>query len=231
MNETPLRELRQTSNSTNLSTVMMDKEMARDFDIERRLLEVVTELQASLNARREIINEAKINKNAKMVKSVAFFRDQQDKDLKLMNELILNVTIRYFRNMKGIVDISEFFRKLNPICHWANPFKDFKWSNVSWAKLSLFSESDDTFTSLQALSNFHYLFSGFMDYFWSRKLNISNFGPTNRNEMCGFGKAVDNDPNYVMSFDVLDNFKTKSIVILSHLHIGISGCIGKPDGF
>ncbi|GKE69107.1 hypothetical protein Tco_1527179 [Tanacetum coccineum] len=25
----------------------------------------------------------------------------------------------------------------------------------------------DTFTSLQALSNLHYLFSGFMDYLWS----------------------------------------------------------------
>ncbi|GKE49249.1 hypothetical protein Tco_1480507, partial [Tanacetum coccineum] len=33
---------------------------------------------------------------------------------------------------------------------------------------------------LQALSNLHYLLSGFMDYFWSCKLNISNFGPANR---------------------------------------------------
>nr|GEU45760.1 uncharacterized mitochondrial protein AtMg00810-like [Tanacetum cinerariifolium] len=85
---TPLGELHQKSNSTDLSkmwTVMMDREMHRYFDIKRRLLEVVTELQTSLNARQEIINKAKINKNAKMVKSVAFFRDQQDKDLKLMN--------------------------------------------------------------------------------------------------------------------------------------------------
>nr|GEZ88790.1 hypothetical protein [Tanacetum cinerariifolium] len=37
--------------------------------------------------------------------------------------------------------------------------------------------------SLQALSNLHYLFSGFMDYFWSCKLNISNFGPANRLEV------------------------------------------------
>ncbi|GJT52609.1 reverse transcriptase domain-containing protein [Tanacetum coccineum] len=53
------------------------------------------------------------------------------------------------------------------ICHWANPFKDSERSNVPGIKLSSFSESDDTFTSLQALLNFHYLFSGFMDYFWS----------------------------------------------------------------
>nr|GEW02067.1 hypothetical protein [Tanacetum cinerariifolium] len=66
-----------------------------------------------------------------------------------------------------IVEISEFFRKFKFICHWVNPVKDFKWSNVPGVKLSLFYESNDTFTSLQALSNLHYLFSGFMNYFWS----------------------------------------------------------------
>ncbi|GJZ67846.1 hypothetical protein Tco_0631086 [Tanacetum coccineum] len=95
MNQTPLGELRQTSNFIDLSkmwTVMMDREMHRDFDIARRLLEVVTELQATLNVKQKIINEAKINKNAKMVKSVAFFRDQQEKDLKLMNKLMLKIS-------------------------------------------------------------------------------------------------------------------------------------------
>ncbi|GJT98476.1 hypothetical protein Tco_1093994 [Tanacetum coccineum] len=82
--------------------------------------------------------------------------------------------------MESTVDITELFRKLKFICHWANPFKDFERSNVPRVKLSSFSESDDTFTSLQALSNLHYLFSGFMDYFWSCELNISNFGPANR---------------------------------------------------
>ncbi|GKC69325.1 hypothetical protein Tco_1115208, partial [Tanacetum coccineum] len=81
--------------------------------------------------------------------------------------------------MESTVDITEFFRKLKFICHWANPFKDFERSNVPGIKLSSISESDDTFTSLQALSNLYYLFCGFMDYFWSRKLNISNFRPAN----------------------------------------------------
>ncbi|GKA23251.1 hypothetical protein Tco_0709213 [Tanacetum coccineum] len=84
------------------------------------------------------------------------------------------------RNVESTIDITELFRKLNFICHWANPFKDFERSNVPEFKLSSFSESNDTFTSLQALSNLHYLFSGFMDYFWSRELNISNFSPSNR---------------------------------------------------
>ncbi|GJT50353.1 hypothetical protein Tco_0976510 [Tanacetum coccineum] len=66
------------------------------------------------------------------------------------------------------------------LCHWADPSKDLKWSNVPGVKLSSLSESDDTLPSLQALSDLHYLFGGFMDYLWSRELDISNFGPANR---------------------------------------------------
>nr|GEU61104.1 reverse transcriptase domain-containing protein [Tanacetum cinerariifolium] len=54
---------------------------------------------------------------------------------------------------------------------------DLKWSNILGIKLSSLSESDDTFSSLQALSDLNNLFGGFMDYLWSRELNISNFGP------------------------------------------------------
>ncbi|GJV80565.1 hypothetical protein Tco_1516435 [Tanacetum coccineum] len=63
---------------------------------------------------------------------------------------------------------------LKCLCHWAAPFKDLKWSNVSRIKLSSLSESDDTFPSFQALSDLYYLFVGFMDYLWSCELNISN---------------------------------------------------------
>ncbi|GJW93444.1 hypothetical protein Tco_0173116 [Tanacetum coccineum] len=43
MNQTPLQELRETSNSTDLPkmwTVMMDRELVRDNDIVRRLVEI-----------------------------------------------------------------------------------------------------------------------------------------------------------------------------------------------
>nr|GEY59319.1 hypothetical protein [Tanacetum cinerariifolium] len=83
-------------------------------------------------------------------------------------------------NVEGIVDITEFFRKLKFICHWADPFKDLNWSNVPGVKLSSLSKSDDTFSSLQALSDLYYLFSGFMYYLWSRELNIFNVSPANR---------------------------------------------------
>ncbi|GKB42009.1 hypothetical protein Tco_0886951 [Tanacetum coccineum] len=74
------------------------------------------------------------------------------------------------------MDITEFFRKLKYVCHWADPFKDYEWPNVLGVKFSSFSESDDTFPSLQALSNLYYLFVRFIDYLWSRELDISNFG-------------------------------------------------------
>ncbi|GJZ59909.1 hypothetical protein Tco_0615725 [Tanacetum coccineum] len=48
--------------------------------------------------------------------------------------------------MESIVEISEFFRKLEFICHWTDSFKNLKWSNVLGIKLSSFFESDDTFT-------------------------------------------------------------------------------------
>nr|GEW92389.1 hypothetical protein [Tanacetum cinerariifolium] len=57
---------------------------------------------------------------------------------------------------------------------------DLKWSNVPGVKLSSLSKSDDTFSSLQALSDLYYLFGGFWDYLWSRELDISNFGPADR---------------------------------------------------
>ncbi|GKG17901.1 hypothetical protein Tco_0372199, partial [Tanacetum coccineum] len=53
------------------------------------------------------------------------------------------------------------------VCHWANPFKDFEWSNVPKVKLSSLSKTNDTFSSLQALSDLNYFLGGFIDYLWS----------------------------------------------------------------
>ncbi|GJX99289.1 hypothetical protein Tco_0356308 [Tanacetum coccineum] len=42
--------------------------------------------------------------------------------------------------VEGTVDITEFFRKLKCVCHWADPFKDLKWSNVPGVMFSSLSE-------------------------------------------------------------------------------------------
>ncbi|GJZ44308.1 hypothetical protein Tco_0591563 [Tanacetum coccineum] len=79
MNHSPLGELRAASNSTNLPmmwTVMMDREVERDYGIARRLIEVAREVHTSLSTRQEIIKEAKHHKDPRMVRSVAFFKEQ-----------------------------------------------------------------------------------------------------------------------------------------------------------
>ncbi|GJZ29343.1 hypothetical protein Tco_0573990 [Tanacetum coccineum] len=57
-------------------------------------------------------------------------------------------------------------------------------------KLSSLSESDDTFPSLQVLSDLYNLFDGFMDYLWSRELDISNFGPADRGDKHLYCKSL-----------------------------------------
>ncbi|GJU92946.1 hypothetical protein Tco_1317702 [Tanacetum coccineum] len=114
MNQSPLRELREASNSTNLSmmwTVMMDKEVDRDYGIARILLEVVREVHSSLSTRQEIINKAKHHKDPRIVKSVAFFREQQAMDLNLINDLMLKISetqLRTFDKHKFIDYAKKF---------------------------------------------------------------------------------------------------------------------------
>ncbi|GJY66130.1 hypothetical protein Tco_0468368 [Tanacetum coccineum] len=50
--------------------------------------------------------------------------------------------------MEGTVDITEFFKNIKSVCHWAATIKDLKWSIVQGVKLSLLFESDDTFPRL-----------------------------------------------------------------------------------
>ncbi|GJT24058.1 subtilisin-like protease SBT4.3 [Tanacetum coccineum] len=89
-----LGELRETSNSTDLSkmwTVMMESKINIDMEITRKLLAVLIDLEASLNMRHAIINEGKVKKNTKIVKSVAFFRELQDRELPLKRDLMLQI--------------------------------------------------------------------------------------------------------------------------------------------
>ncbi|GJU52220.1 hypothetical protein Tco_1225934 [Tanacetum coccineum] len=107
MNQSPLGELHEASNSTNLFmmwTVMVDREVDRNYGIARRLLEVVGEAHASLSTRQEIINQANHHKDPRVVNSVTFFREQQAMDLNLMNYLMLKISETQLR----IFDKHEF---------------------------------------------------------------------------------------------------------------------------
>ncbi|GJR41241.1 elongation factor 1-gamma 2-like protein [Tanacetum coccineum] len=64
---------------------------------------------------------------------------------------------------------------------------EFKGSGLLGGFLGVQGDGD----RLQALSDLYYLFDGFMDYLWSRELEISNFGP--ENSTSGFlDFAIDN---------------------------------------
>ncbi|GJZ67164.1 phospholipase-like protein [Tanacetum coccineum] len=92
-------------------TVMMDREALGINDIVRRLMEVATELQASLNTRQEIINEAAISKNTKMKKSVAFFREQQDQDLKFMRDILSKISETQLRTFEK-TEFVDYIKKI-----------------------------------------------------------------------------------------------------------------------
>nr|GEY83752.1 putative reverse transcriptase domain-containing protein [Tanacetum cinerariifolium] len=107
-----------------------------------------------------------------------------------MKELQLDDKLNFVEEPVEIMDreIKQLKRSRIPIVkvRWnSKRGLEFTWEREDEIriKLSSFSESKDTFMSLQALTNLHDLFSGFMIYFWSRELNISNFGPTNRVNM------------------------------------------------
>ncbi|GJV85194.1 transposase, MuDR, MULE transposase domain protein [Tanacetum coccineum] len=107
-------------------------------------------------------------------------RDQGYLDWWPRAAMVINKKARMRCKVVEMVRLSKRGDEWFSWCTRADPFKDLKWANVPEVKLSSLSESDDTFSSLQALSNLHYLFGGFMDYLWSCELNISNFGPTDR---------------------------------------------------
>ncbi|GJS73309.1 hypothetical protein Tco_0706150 [Tanacetum coccineum] len=119
MNQTPLQELRETSNSMDFPkmwTVMMDREVVRDNDIvrETEMHRSATELQASLNTRQEIIIEAAIYKNTKMKKSVAFFREQQDQDLKFIRDILSKISKTQHLKYRKLRGVTSETSELNP---------------------------------------------------------------------------------------------------------------------
>ncbi|GKC59990.1 hypothetical protein Tco_1087588 [Tanacetum coccineum] len=81
------------------------------MEIARNLLAVARDLEESLNMRQAIINEAKVNKNKKMVKSVAFFREQQDQELALMRDLMLKISEEQLRNFEK-KEFVDYIKKL-----------------------------------------------------------------------------------------------------------------------
>ncbi|GJS24318.1 hypothetical protein Tco_0452950 [Tanacetum coccineum] len=94
MNQSPLDELRATSNSTDLWdmwNVAIHREIQTDLAIARQLMVVVRELQASINTRQALIDDAKTNLKDNKIATVLFFIEMQDKEMACVRDLLVKI--------------------------------------------------------------------------------------------------------------------------------------------
>lgn len=90
MNRPILEELGKTANSNNMADmwlVAIERETKRDFQIARKLYDVVKDLQESMGTRQAIIDDLNGNKSLRVVRSATFFRELQEKGVGLEDEI------------------------------------------------------------------------------------------------------------------------------------------------
>ncbi|GKE01546.1 hypothetical protein Tco_1389529 [Tanacetum coccineum] len=66
--------------------------------------------------------------------------------MKLLEVLEVLKVLEVFEVLE-VLEVLKVLKEAMCVCHWADPFKDLKWSNVPGIKLSLLFESNDTFLS------------------------------------------------------------------------------------
>ncbi|GJW70398.1 hypothetical protein Tco_0127315 [Tanacetum coccineum] len=94
MIQSPLNELCATSNSTNLWdiwNVAIHKEIQTNLAIARQLMVAVCELQASINTRQALIDDAKTNLKDNKIATVLFFREMQGKEMACVRDLLVKI--------------------------------------------------------------------------------------------------------------------------------------------
>nr|GEY23277.1 hypothetical protein [Tanacetum cinerariifolium] len=94
MNQSPLDELRAASNSRDLwdmLNVAIHRVIQTDLSIGRRLMVAVRELQASINTRQTLIDDAKANLKDNKIATLLFFFELQDKDIEFVRDLLVKI--------------------------------------------------------------------------------------------------------------------------------------------
>ncbi|GJX91219.1 hypothetical protein Tco_0344545 [Tanacetum coccineum] len=94
MNQSPLDELRATSNSTylwDMWNVTIQREIQNDLAIARQLMVVVRELQANINTRQALIDDAKTNLKDNKIVTVLLFIEMQDKEIACVRDLLVKI--------------------------------------------------------------------------------------------------------------------------------------------
>ncbi|GJS08556.1 hypothetical protein Tco_1376897 [Tanacetum coccineum] len=94
MNQPPLDELHAASNSRDLLdmwNVAIHRDIQTDLSIWRQLMVAVQELQASINTRQTLIDDAKENLKDNKIATVLFFLELQEKDIAFVRDLLVKI--------------------------------------------------------------------------------------------------------------------------------------------
>nr|GEV28079.1 hypothetical protein [Tanacetum cinerariifolium] len=94
MNQSPLDELRATSNSKDLwdmLNVAIHRDIQNDLSLGRQLMVVVRELQANINMRHTLIDDLKANLKDNKIATILFFLELQDKDIAFVRDLLIKI--------------------------------------------------------------------------------------------------------------------------------------------
>nr|GFA16699.1 hypothetical protein [Tanacetum cinerariifolium] len=120
MNQSPLDELRATSNSRDLwdmLNVAIHIDIQTDLLIGKQLRLTVRELQASVNTRQTLIDNAKENLKDNKIATILFFLELQYKDIAFVRDILVKTgdvlkrpgekeeflsSVKDFRQEKGI---------------------------------------------------------------------------------------------------------------------------------
>ncbi|GJZ26891.1 hypothetical protein Tco_0571144 [Tanacetum coccineum] len=71
--------------------VAIHKDIQTDLSIGRQLMVVVRELQASINTRQTLIDDAKENLKDNKIVTVLYFLELQDKDIAFVRDLLVKI--------------------------------------------------------------------------------------------------------------------------------------------
>nr|GEX04668.1 hypothetical protein [Tanacetum cinerariifolium] len=89
-----LQELEQAAKSKNYAlmwVVKMEREVANDNQITRKLLDVVKDVDKSLKKRQRIIDELKVKKGMRAWKAVTFYREVEHQEMEMRQQLMLHI--------------------------------------------------------------------------------------------------------------------------------------------
>ncbi|GKC91222.1 hypothetical protein Tco_1151871 [Tanacetum coccineum] len=98
-----LQELEQAAKSKKYAlmwVVQMERKVANDNQIARKLLDVVKDVDKSLKKRRGIIDELKVKKGMRAWKAVTFYREVEHQEMEMRQQLMLHINETQMRTFE-----------------------------------------------------------------------------------------------------------------------------------